>query len=610
MNRWRFAIVPITAAALVAAAGCSSNDASHGNSNLTFTTVNETTTITAGSPMNPFNPKGNYFIGYDTMQLGFSKNAPDENQAYPGIAASWTSGADGSFTVTLQKDAKWSDGTKVTPDDVTMSLAIAMAELGGGKAVSPQSGLDLASATAQGDNQVVFKQVEGGKNLQFPAQVLKQYVVPKSVYGSLVPADIWTTIQASEYTGTDATQSAAKDAAIKTLGDIATKVSAFAPAKDISAGPFVIRTISPGAALLDRNKYFYDLDKIAPAHVQFRAYSGNEQIANYLISGQLDMAPYVAMTDNVYKQVLGTKGNASVSSPSYVEAMIAFNESVAPYDKVAVRQALAYVLDTDAITKVGESVSGTAEHTPSGMINPLVKSWLTPDQASKLTTYNVDKAKATQLLQSAGLKQVGGKWMLPDGKPWTIKLETVNGFSDWIAASAVVKDELTQFGIPTETEVAADFATYQTNMAAGQYAVGWWLGALGPNPYKAFFRYWGSADGFNPNGGTVTHSDTVASGNWIHTPVTYTDVPGLGPVNPGDLTNQLLGQTLDEQKANVATLSATFNHELPMVPIWYYTNVQFTNDSRFTNYPPATEGGLLRQPPGVWMMQGYISAKS
>ena len=47
-----------------------------------------------------------------------------------------------------------------------------------------------------------------------------------------------------------------------------------------------------------------------------------------------------------------------------------------------------------------------------------------------------------------------------------------------------------------------------------------------------------------------------------------------------------------------------------MVPIWYYTNVQFTNDSRFTNYPPASEGGLLRQPPGVWMMQGYISAKS
>ncbi|HEY2792739.1 MAG TPA: ABC transporter substrate-binding protein, partial [Micromonosporaceae bacterium] len=509
MKRLTYVTVPLAAAALLlSAAACTSSKSSSSsgktNSNATFTTIDETTTITAGAPMNPFNAKGNVFPGYDTMQLGFSKGAPDPNDYYPGIASSWTSSADGSsFTVTIAKNAKWSDGTPVTPKDVITSFAIKMAELAGPTQLSPVSGLDLATVTAQGANQVVFSQIAGGKNLQFPSQVLQQDVVPDEQYGSLVPADIWQTIAASQ--GSDKTAAAT---ATKALSAVATKASAYAPPKDISAGPFVIRTISPGGAFLDRNKYFYDVAKISPAHVQFRAFSGNQQIDNYLISGQLDMAPYIAVATNIYNQILHTHGNQALSSPSYVDAEIAFNESVSPYNNVAVRQALAYVLDRKAITKVGEPVSGTAQGTPSGMIQPLVSSWLSPQQASALNAYNVDTAKATQLLTGAGFKQVGGKWMLPNGQPWTINLETVNGFNDWISASAVVQSELTNFGIPTKTSVAADFATYQTNMAAGKYSVGWWLGALGPTPYQAYFRYWGAADGFAASGSGVSHSDS------------------------------------------------------------------------------------------------------
>ncbi|HEY1488013.1 MAG TPA: ABC transporter substrate-binding protein, partial [Micromonosporaceae bacterium] len=446
MKRLTYATVPLATAALllVSATGCTSsskNASSKGNSNATFTTIDENTTITAGAPMNPFNAKGNYFLGYDTMSLGFSKGAPDPNDYYPGLAGSWSSSADGtSFTITLQKNAKWSDGTPVTPKDVVTSFAIKMAELSGPTQLSPLSGLDLATATAQGSNQVVFTQIAGGKNLQFPSQVLQQDIVPDEQYGSLVPAGVWQAIAASQ--GSDKT---AVTAAQKQLSSIATKASAYAPPKDISAGPFVIKTISPGGAFLDRNKYFYDVAKISPAHVQFRAFSGNQQIDNYLISGQLDMAPYIAVATNIYNQILHTKGNQALSSPSYVDAEIAFNESVAPYNSVAVRQAIAYVLDRKAITKVGEPVSGTAQGTPSGMIQPLVNTWLTPSQAGALNPYNPNTAKATQLLQGAGFKQVGGKWMLPSGQPWTINLETVNGFNDWISASAVVQSELTNF---------------------------------------------------------------------------------------------------------------------------------------------------------------------
>ncbi|MFC1416221.1 ABC transporter substrate-binding protein [Streptacidiphilus cavernicola] len=592
----------VTLALLGALSACSSGSSSGSGGGAVFTTIDANNPITAGAPMNPFNASTNTFIGYDTMQLGFSKNnALDANDFYPGLAKSWTVSPT-ALTIHLQPNAKWSDGTPVTPQDIKTSMAIALTQ---GSAVvgaaALNQGLDVAAVKTIDPHTVEIDQVAGADNLSFVRLVLGETIVSDKVYGSLLPADVWQTIAASQ--GTDAKSA---QAAVDKLNTLGKTVSAFAPKQDVSAGPFTVTRVNPGSAVLTRNKYFYDVAKISPKEVVLRHFSGNEQIWGYMTGGELDSAPYTSIPSNVLTRIKGA-GYKEVDSTSYVDASIAFNESIAPYNSTAVRQALAYVIDRQAVTKVGEPVGGTASKATTGLVQAAADQWLTADQSAALNPYNPDQAKATALLQGAGLTKSGGTWRLPNGKPWTITLQTVNGFSDWIAASTVIANELTSFGIPTKPAVTADFATYQTEMAAGKYPVGWWLTALGPQPSSAYQRLYGTGDGYTAIGATTTHASGSGSGNWLNTPTSYT-VNGAS-LDPGSLTAQLSTLEPAAQKPVVQQLAMATNQELPMIEIWDYTNVQFTTDKRFTDFPTQGQDGLLTNPPGVWMMQGYVKSK-
>jgi peptide/nickel transport system substrate-binding protein len=594
--------------ALTACAGllaaCSSGGGSSAGGNLVFTTVSATNQITAGAPMNPFNASGNAFPSFDEMQLGFDEQNPlDPNAFFPGLGASWTISPT-SITVKLQPNAKWSDGTPVTVDDVKLSMAIALtqgnATVGAGYL---SQGLDVGSVTAVDSTTVRIDQAAGGNNVDFARLVLGQPIVPAEVYGSLVPSSVWTTI--SQLTSSNA---ATASAAVGALTAIGKTVSSFSPAKDVSAGPFVIARINPGSAELTRNKYFYDVSGIAPSEVILRHYSGNSDIWGYMKDGELDSAPYTSMPTNILDAV-EKAGYQAVDSSSFVDASIAFNESVSPYDLTPVRQALAYVIDRSAVTKVGEPVSGTAATDLDGMIKSATQQWLTPAQIAALNPYAPDQAKAASLLESAGLKKSGSQWMLPNGRPWKITLQSVNGFSDWNAAATVIASELTSFGIPTQVQLTADFATYKTDMAAGKYAVGFWLIALGPTSAAAYQRLYGSDDGYTATAnGSATHA--AGGGNWQHTPTGYT--VGGRTINPGQLTAQLAALPAAQQKPIVAQLAAATNQEMPVIPIWDYTNVNFTFGKNFTDFPTASSpdaNGLMFNNPGVWMMQGYVKAK-
>ncbi|MGI5134466.1 ABC transporter substrate-binding protein [Streptomyces sp. CA-106110] len=602
MPRYKHLTAAIAALATLGALSACSSATTSASGGGVYTTIDENNPITVGAPMNPFNAATNTFLGYDTMQLGFTKKNPsDPNDAFPGLAKTWTISSTG-VTVQLQPNAKWSDGTPVTADDIKASMAIALTQ--GNATVGAgflSQGLDVASVKAVGAHGVEIDQVPGVNNLNFGRLVLSQTIVSNKVYGSLLPADIWQTIADSENTDVAVAQKA-----VDKLTATGQRVSAFAPKTDVSAGPFAITRINPGSAVLDRNKYFYDVAKIAPKQVVIRHYTGNSQIWSYMTNGELDSAPYTAIPSNVLKRILSA-GYGRVDSTSYVDAAIAFNESVAPYNNTAVRQALAYVIDRQAVTKVGEPVGGVANTYNTGLIDSEAKTWLAPEQISGLNKYAPDVAKATSLLEAAGFKKSGGTWHLPNGKPWTITLQTVNGFSDWIAASTVIANELTAFGIPTKPAITADFATYKKEMAAGKYAVGWWLTALGPETSKAYQRYYGTDDGYTQTGATAKHSDAANAGNWEHTPTSYT-LNGSS-FDPGQLTAQLSTMDLTAQKPVVQKLAQASNQEVPMIQIWDYTNVQFTSSKRFTNFPKQGQDALLSNPPGVWMMQGYVQSK-
>jgi len=597
----------VVAAALVvalSAAGC--GDSKPQTAGGTYTTVDAGHAIDASAPINPYNGKGNAFSGYNSVTLAFAKNSlNDHNAHFPGVAKSWDVSSDGSkVTIHVQPNAKWSDGSDLTAEDIRTSAAVAYTQGGSVFQLTPGAAGALGEVKVVDNKTVEFTQATGNRNNTFLRSLLAMWVLPKSVYDSQLPANFWDLVK--QGSSADPAQA---DAAKKARDDIAAagkKIVAFGPPKDVSAGPFVLDSVSASEAILSKNKFFYDANKIGPDKVRLRNYTGNEQIWNYLTSGELDSAPYTSTPTNVVEQILKVSNSGKITGLSQVSAALAFNQKYPPFDKLEVRQALAYVIDRSQVQKIGEPDSGkVAEHT-SGLIEDAAKLWI-GDEVGKLNPYSVDKAKAESLLTTAGLAKVGGKWTLPGGAPFTFKIQVPAGFSDWVAGAKNIASQLTDFGIAVEATTSADFAVYQTEMAAGKYAAGFWLIALGPSTYNAYARLYGGANGWAAFGGQLTHNPAGTKGNWIGGAETAT-IDGLGTVNPGELTYQLSQLPVDQAKDTIVKLAKYTNAQLPMIQMWNYVNVQFVNTTRYENFPP-NDCECLRLTHGVWMQLGYIQPK-
>jgi peptide/nickel transport system substrate-binding protein len=610
-RRLKFLWLPlavVTVATTVAACTSSAGSSSGGSSsNATFTTIGYVTEITPGAPMNPFNATNNVFPSFDAMELAWNDGtAANPNQELPGLASSWSVSPDGTqVTVHLQAGAKWSNGKPVTATDVQDSAAIWIA-------LGDESG--LASVTVVNPTTVTFNEIPGVHSNTFEqiigaasstAAGTGQWIVPSFEYGKLLPSDIWSTIAASLGKGAAAT---AAQAALTSLGKT---ITAYAPATDISAGPFSIKRLNNSEALLVKNPDFYAASNVHVGQVIMEHYSGNSQIVNYLEAGTLDAAPFVALNTSASNEATAA-GNKSVVEPTLTSAGLVFDENTAPYNNIKVRQALAYVINRPEVQKIGEPAVGTADTTITGVANAAVPGYLTSQQQSALNPYAPSTATATALLKSAGFTQKGGNWYLPDGQPWTINIPVPAGFADWLSASSAIKSELTSFGIPTSITGEGQWSAYQPIMFSGKYPIGWWIIGIFTDGAHAFGRIYGTYDGYvnSVDGSDARYpSGTDLSDNFINSPNTVT-VPGLGTVNPGQLTAELsqlpistaAGQAQQQQIGG--ELVRAINYEVPVIGLWDYTDNQFVNDKHFTDWP--TNPNVVVQDPGVWMAEGYV----
>jgi peptide/nickel transport system substrate-binding protein len=602
MRRTAVAATALALCAAVTTTGCSSNTSkSSSKGGGTFTAI--LTHIDPKAPINPYNQTTNSFRGYNAMMLGWSKNTPtDPNQFYPAIAKSWELSSDGTkLTVHIQPNAKWSDDKPVTADDLKLSAAVAYAQGGSAFAAIPGTAGGTVDVKVIDDKTVEFDQNAAKPLNTWFANVMTMYVLPAHVWSSQVPSDIWDTIHTA-LTGRAHDSKTAHD----TITALGKKLIAWGPDKDVSAGPFVLSRVTTSEALLTKNKSFYDAGRIAPSQVVIKNYQDNSSIVNLLLNGQIDGSVYVAVSESQLDKILAVKGNQVVSGASPVQASLVFNESKKPFDNVHVRRGIAYLIDRAQVTKIGESSSGKASPYPAGLTATQLKGWSVG--TSDLNAYSTDTAKAAAEFQQAGMVQSGGKWTQADGTPFTVPIQTTSDFNDWTSATSNVAAQLKAAGVDSTVTASSDYSTYLSDLAAGKFTVSWWLTALGPSSYNIFQRLYGSANGWTAAaGGGVAHAAPGQKGNWIGEAETA-DVPGLGTVNPGDLTNQLSQVPVAQQKQIVAKLAQFTNDQVPAIAMWDYVNQNFINTTHFTKFPP-NDSDVLRQPQGVWMQLGYIQAK-
>jgi peptide/nickel transport system substrate-binding protein len=596
------------ATATAACSGGSTNKpgGSGGGGGGLFTTIDVNRPgLDATAPANPYNPKGNSFLGYSAMRLGWVKNhLTDPNQALPGIAASWEIAPDNSaITLKLQPNAKWSDGKPVTAEDVKMSIGIAYTQGSTAFSITPGAAGVASEVTVVDEHTVKISQDMASPSPKFARGVLDTTVLPAHVWSSVLPADFWDKLKAARGEGADA------DKAREEITGLGEKVIAFAPPKDVSAGPFVLERVNPSEALLVKNPNFYNAANVAPAQVKFLNYTGNEQIWNYLTAGKLDHAGFTAAPADVMNRIKQAPGSEVIKGYSPVAVSLAFNQSKKPYDNVHVRRGLAYLINREEVTKVASPEGGTAAVTTSGIHQKAAQAWI-PDTLPKLDPYTTDVAKAEAEFKEAGLSKKDGKWMLADGSAWKVSMHAPSGFTDWLSAQENIKGQLVKAGVDAEVVTTADYPLYLTELAAGKYDAGFWLIALGPAPYDIFQRLYGASNGWANVAGKVKHSAPGKSGNWMGGPEEI-EVDGA-KVNPGELTGKLNSATEDEAKPIMAQLAKAANQDLPVIQLWDYVNTQFVNNSRFTGWPHDDEvlrGGASVLMSGVWIQLGLIKAK-
>ncbi|NBE98272.1 ABC transporter substrate-binding protein [Nonomuraea sp. KC401] len=597
------ALLGLATATAACSGGTTDKSGGSGGGGGLFTTIDVNRPgLDASAPANPWHPKGNSFLGYNAMKLGWVKNhVTDPNQFYPAIAEKWEIAEDNSsITMHLQPNAKWSDGKPVTAEDVKLSIGIAYTQGSTAFAITPGAAGAAADVEVVDDKTVKVTQDMSNPSSKFARGVLDSIIVPAHVWNSVLPADFWEKLKTSRETG-DAAEKAREE--ILAVGQ---KVLAFKPPNDVSAGPFTLERVNPGEALLVKNKSFFNAANVAPDQVKFLNFSGNEQIWNYLTAGKLDQSGFVAAPTDVMNRIKQTPGSHLIKGFSPVAVGMAFNQSKKPYDNVHVRRGLAYLIDRQQVTKVASPEGGTAAVTTSGMHQKPAQEWI-GSELSSLEPYAHDVAKAETEFKEAGLQKKNGKWALADGSPWKVTMHAPSGFSDWISAQENIKSQLIENGVDAEVVTVADYPIYLEEIAAGKYDVGFWLMALGPAPYDIYQRLYGASNGWTNVAGKVKHSAPGKGGNWMGSSEEI-DVEGVGKINPGELTEKLNAASAEEAKPIMSQLAKAANQDLPAIQLWDYVNTQFTNTSRFTGWPEQ-DSDLLRLPAGVWIQLGLVKKK-
>jgi peptide/nickel transport system substrate-binding protein len=324
--------------------------------------------------------------------------APDANALnYPLIAKDkpQISSDNLTYTVSLRQDVKWTNGQEVTADDVVFTYQL-MYDPAYAKVNSPRRG-DLTtyvdSVTAKDKYTVVFKL----KNVFAPFQGLHlgYAILPKNVFGSLSPEEINT--------------------------------APWNSAPTVTNGTFKFVKWDKGSQVtLAKNDKYYRGKPHLDSYV-FKIGGASTEVLNQLKTGEIDVGyPGVGSIDP--SQYDSSKAVDNINVYSYPRLVFDFYQyqldPAKPASKFfgdkAVRQALLYALDREAIAKAlyfGQATVANTSMPP--------KSWAY--NKDNKPVYTFDKAKAASMLDAAGWTASGGGTRQKNGVPFKFEMITNAG---------------------------------------------------------------------------------------------------------------------------------------------------------------------------------------
>jgi peptide/nickel transport system substrate-binding protein len=342
------------------------------------------------------------------------------NKVVPMLATSWQMAPDRlSMKVTLRDGVKFHSGRAFGADDVVFSAQAAEAPDSGAQVGTLLKGASKIEATGPLEVTFTFPSPMGD---YFQDVLLLMKIVDKDTYADLKSG--------------------------KSV---------------VGTGPYVWKSWTPGDSVqLVRNDAYWQTGKPAIKNVTLRVVSQSQAALAALRSGQSGVAMRMVPRD-----INTLKGDQQLTVTSYSpfsEVYLGVDVTVAPFNDLRVRQALAWALDRQRISD--QVFSGFAQPT-SLPFSPTAAGM----SAIGDTSYGYDVAKAKSLLAQAGAINTN------------IKLSVLATDPILAAVRDIVTFNLTEIGFNV-TPVAWDGAAVASNLGAGTTG-GLWInrvssGSLSP----------------------------------------------------------------------------------------------------------------------------------
>jgi len=511
----------LLAAALAACSGSGSTPSSSSGSasgpSGTLTISNEQGTLWTCS-FNPFNPSNlaqGVTFGQVYEPLAFV-NTLESGKASPWLATAWAwSNGNKTLTFTIRNGVKWNDGTPMTAADVAFTFNL-MKKF---PTLDLNSSWSVLSSVTQQGNQVVM--------------TFKSAAVPYFYYIAdqtpIVPQHIWSTI--------------------------ANPVS-YADAKPVGTGAFMVNPCSAQNITYVANPHYWQPGEPKVAKVLYPAFTSNDPANTYLATGQAQWGSQ--FIPNINSFYTSKSPDNHYWFPPIANVTLIPNLTVPGLNNVAVRQAMAYAIDRNKVSQIGEyGYEPPANQT--GIVTPTFSSWEDTSAASQYN-YTYNPAKAKQVLTSAGFKMgSNGIFASPSGKPLSFSVINIGGYSDWVASMQVIQQDLKAVGIQITPDNLSqnDFLSRLYN---GDYQLAYNNQQGGPSPYYEY-RQWLYSANSAPIG-------KQASSNWERYSNPATD----------QLINQYATTTSQAQQQQIVhQLQQVLLKDVPFIPVteevaWYQYN--------------------------------------
>ncbi|TMF45245.1 MAG: ABC transporter substrate-binding protein, partial [Chloroflexi bacterium] len=425
---------------VLAACGQGSSTTSKSTSNVLTIVPSPKGDFTNG--FSPYSSSANYGsqgMIYETL-LFFNRM---NSEVKPWLAQSYAfSNGAKTLTFQLRTDVKWSDGQPFTSADVVFTL-------------------DMLKQYPTADTNGLWQYLQ---NVQAPDNntVVVTLNAPYTPVLWYLAGQTWI-VSKHEYAS---------------VGD----PTKFADDNPIGTGPFVLKSFTPQLIDLKKNPSYWQPGKPAVDEIHYPAFDSNTSAELLLQRGSVDWTGL--FTPNI-EQTYVSKDPAHNHYwfPNRNIVMLYLNTAKAPFNQLAVRQAISNAIDRDKIYKIAESGYEPVS-SPTGLLLPANQSNLNSAYAN--SSFSLNPTKSDQLLQSAGLtKGSDGIYADKSGKKLSFQIDVVTGWTDWVTADQIIASNLKAIGI-NATVNAISFNSYFSALQMGTFdmAISWTN--PGPTPFYLY----------------------------------------------------------------------------------------------------------------------------